>query len=130
MVAPVNYKNYPMGKKLADMLRSKSLPEYADDAGTIGIGSDRYPVTVVSDDGKIVAVQSDDHKVVGGSVLDGSAVYEYHRNYGGSIEYFRRRSDGKFESVVRNLQTNRWNKTGYTGHFHIGRRVRYYDPHF
>lgn len=106
------------------------LPEVAADAATLGVGSDRYPATVISEKNGIVTVQYDDYRVVGGSMMDGSAKYEYIRNENGMIRYFKRNRKGRFVEVVENAATGRFVQTGYTGGLYIGARRRYYDPHF
>jgi hypothetical protein len=103
------------------------LPEFAEDAGVSYCGSDRNPVSVVANDGKLVEVVHDEWKVVEGSEQDGSAKYAYFANPEGQHEFFRLNAKGKYEHVYRGA-SGRWNK-GY-GSLSLGRRARYYDPHF
>ena len=107
----------------------RKLPEVAEDAATVYVGSDRYPASVLGDDGGLVTVQYDDDVVVSGSVVDGSAKYEYYRA-NGPVRHFKRNKKGRYVEVVRNEQTGRYNQSGYSGGLYIGRRSRYYDPHF
>lgn len=107
------------------------LPEIANDAATISVGSDRYPATVVHDDGKIIELRANDYKVVKGSAQDGSAEYEYYD--GETFRYNRwtfRRRNGQLEEVVFNPETGRYNKLDSSRRLYIGRREAYYDPHF
>lgn len=110
-----------------------SLPEYANDAATIGIGSDRYAAThIATDEQGIHAVRRDHAKVVSGTEMDGSAKYIYTPNENGSISYFRARNDtaGSFEEVRKNPDTGRWNKAGHSYRLSLGRRNHYMDPSF
>jgi hypothetical protein len=107
-----------------DAFRHFSAPR-AGDGATISSGSDAYPATIteISKGGKIITLLHDDFKVVSGSVLDGSAEYEFRpgpSNGRQDVATWREKEQGY------RLQGC---KRGY-GWVTIGRRVKYYDPHF
>lgn len=113
-----------------------SLPEYANDAATIGIGSDRYAAThIATDEQGIYTIRRDNAKVVSGTEMDGSAKYFYTPNENGIISYFRpvgitRALSPHFEEVYKNPATGRWNKAGHSYRLSLGRRNHYMDPSF
>lgn len=105
------------------------LPEIATNAATISVGSDRYPATLIGNDGKVLIVRHDNDKVVKGSEQDGSAEYEYFANPRGQLSYWRKDGE-RFVEVTKNRETSRWNKLGSTRRLYVGKRTKYYDPHF
>jgi hypothetical protein len=106
------------------------LPEYGFNAATICYGSDREPATIIHRKGKVLTVVTDRYTVVSGSPHDGSADYEYETDANGLKMLFRqsRSNPDRFEHVVRNTRTGRLRKS--YGSLYVGRRKRYYDPHF
>lgn len=110
-------------------MKMEMLPHIATNAATISVGSDRYPATLIGHDGKILIVRHDDSQVIKGSEQDGSAEYEYASNPNGQLSYWRKDGD-RFVEVVKNDATGRWNKLGSTRRLYIGKRTKYYDPHF
>lgn len=105
------------------------LPEISNDAATIAGGSDRYPATIIGNDGKALVLRLDHEVVVKGSEHDGSAEYEYFSNPYGRLNYFLRDRNGRWREAYKNPQTGRWNMSGMA-RLTIGRRSKYYDPHF
>jgi len=77
----------------------------------------------------IITVQEDRATVVSGGTHDGSAVYEFNRNPGGSESCWRCDVDGRWQSVVISRETGRWGKAGSNG-LRIGAREEYRDPSF
>jgi len=97
-------------------------------------GSDRYAATIVEVIEKngtfIIAIQDDNAQVTNiGSGGTGGEEYEYSKNEKGCIRHFRFKKDGvKWENVVKNEETGRWN-LGY-GNCAIGYRQAYRNPSF
>jgi hypothetical protein len=104
------------------------LPEEASNAVTIHLGSDCNPGTIIDAKGSIVFVRPDRFKVISGSEADGSAKYRYYADETAPIEAYRQDKNGRYQAVGQNPVTGRWIKT--YGRISIGRRRRYYDPHF
>ena len=102
---------------------------------TVGMGatllswSDRSPATVISIEGNIVAVQTDNYERVDTNGMSDMQEYEYSRNLEGSIHYFRINKNGDISSVYRNAETGRWNKIS-NGGVAFGYRSRYHDFSF
>lgn len=132
-----------MGMKLG--AETGSLMNHLASRGTIGqpepeIGmgatllrwTDRQAGTIVSVERAkgvtIIGVQHDDAKLTSGTIFSESQTYDYTPNKEGRIEYFRFK-DQKWESISRNPETGRWNKTGTSG-VQIGVRHHYRDPSF
>lgn len=96
-------------------------------AATVGVGSDRYPATVIEvkryKSGALkgavseITVQEDVAHLVSGSEADGSAQYNYTTNENGEVTTFRPRKN----RLV-------WKSTGGRV-LYLGARRRYYDPH-
>lgn len=97
--------------------------------------TDRHPATVmdVFEAGKFtyLHVVRDDFEVVNGSIHDGSAEYKYTPRPDDAGDHYRFKTDGSsgFEKVFWNKETNRWNVISKGG-LSVGRREKYYDPHF
>lgn len=89
---------------------------------TFGVGSDRYPYTViqVTNDRKVV-LQADHYKLIGGSSQSENQIYEYTPDPFGTV-------------VIATLRVNgRWVRKGQDKHspgFYIGDRRAYRDPCF
>jgi hypothetical protein len=86
-----------------------------------GVGSDRYPCTVteVSRTGHRVTTRDALATLIEGSVLDGTAVYEYAMNPEGSERVWTRRRDGSYRQL------------GCKATFlNIGEYRKYLDPSF
>lgn len=78
----------------------------------------------------VVWVQQDNYKVISGSGHDGSAEYEYSPNPQGILTRFRFKN-GRWEEIVMNFKTGRWNKLDGGGNgLLIGSRDEYRDPCF
>lgn len=101
-------------------------------AATLLLWSDRHAATIISVEkqGKdtIIGVQHDHAKLTSGSIMSEAQTYDYSPNPEGRIEYFRHKNEA-WESVRRNEETGRWNKTG-NGGIKIGVREEYRDPSF
>lgn len=97
--------------------------------------SDRYAGTIaeVRKSGKEVVVQQDHVLIVGGSIFDGSAVYEYKRNPTACGYVFRKDSKGFWRQCYREPGTDNrvlMHRKGSGFGLYIGRREEYRDPHF
>lgn len=103
----------------------QTLPNVGDGA-TILSWSDRHACTVIAVDTtkRIVTVQQDTAKVVKGTVMDGSAEYEYIPNPDGATYTFKPVTRGKRKGEMR----EGGRKDGRCAIF--GRRDEHYDPHF
>lgn len=91
---------------------------------TVLMLSDRHPATIVevSKNLRKVTIQEDRFSVVSGSVMDGSASYDFKANPEASRETYTLRKNGRYVREGESLK----NGTG----LRIGERDRYYDPHF
>lgn len=97
---------------------------------TIHNGTDSHAGVVYYIEGKIVGVQHEKARIVSGSIVDGSAVYEYTANPLGNREYFRQNKAGKWVKVYHNAEGDkRWINAGF-GCAGFGYKREYYDPHF
>lgn len=76
----------------------------------------------------LLRVREDDYRVVSGSTLNGSAVYEFQPNIRGREWLFRQDDLGRWEEVHYNRQTKRYLKSRGT-FLRLGERDKYYDPH-
>lgn len=90
--------------------------------GSICVWTDVTPVTVVAIKGKRVGVTKDGYKVISGSVQDGSAEYEFTPQMNGPVEWYSLRKNGRFVKIGSSI------RHGYR--LSLGKRRRYYDPHF
>lgn len=115
---------------------TKNQPKAEVGMGATILGwTDRYAATIIAVEGDglsagtIITVQGDHATVVSGSCMDGSAKYEYAPNPNGGKYHYRLSKAGSWDSVRRNEETGRWNKTGSKG-VRIGDRQEYRDPHF
>lgn len=92
---------------------------YIGMGGTICIGSDSYPCTVIdiTPSGKTVTVQYDNYTWASGDPTIGSAEYRYSRDENGRTEKFRYSKKYK-----------RWKNSSYRVYF--GDRRYYQDPSF
>lgn len=90
------------------------------DGATIGVGSDRYPATViwVSPSGHQAKVQYDSWKRTDHRGQSEQQEYEITPNPTGRIELVTRRANGKYQL------------RGGGSYVHFGRRSVYQDPHF
>ena len=96
-------------------------------AVTICMWSDRRPGTIVKvhkvhPKGKQLWIQEDDHKVISGSMQDGSAKYEYTPNISRPLLHY------KFSK-----SKQQWIEAGPRGkgwRLRLGTREYYCDPHF
>jgi len=95
--------------------------------------SDRSAGTIVEvfkiGDDLAIAVTGDDYKIVSGSVMDGSADYEYTPRPDGNRSYYRFTAKG-WRSVWKNPDTGRWKLSDGGNGLIVGTRDRYYDPSF
>jgi hypothetical protein len=99
--------------------------------------TDRYPGTIVKVSelcGKRwkyeIEVTRDDDKVISGSMMDGSASYEFTPNLVGKRTMFRKSlKTGMWVEGYINSETLKFNKSGGKG-LRIGERERYLDPSF
>ena len=76
-----------------------------------------------------IEVTYDVATIVRGSVLDGSAEYQYERDSNGSVRHFRREKNGEWVAVWKNKETGRWVKSSRGGIL-LGHRETYVDPSF
>lgn len=107
------------------------LPEVHQNAGSISSGRDRNPVSVAWCEGNSIWVRDDQWKVVEGGEHDGSAKYEYYRGDESDGCYLRRFRLNKKKNIwegVYKVDGGSWRKDG--SKLYLGRRARYYDPHF
>ena len=110
---------------------------YVGMGATILCWTDRRPATIVKVEeiggskvsAYIIEVVEDDYRVVSGSTMDGSAVYEFSPADGYRRMYRKNRKTGYWEEVVRNPETGKLNKTKGNG-LMIGRREKWVDPSF
>lgn len=118
-----------MGSFINNLLSDSSKEPEVGDGVTFLHWSDRDPGTLVeikrfksgARKGEIsqVGVQADHWEIVSGGEHNGSATYEYSRNPEAPVVWFKRNNKGQ------------WVKPGNrSGGLSIGRRERYYDPHF
>lgn len=115
---------------------SFKLPSYGDAATLCGY-SDRNAATVVfasfdAGPGKspLIAVTEDEATVISGSVMDGSAEYQYKWNPGGYKYWFKwDAKKEKWQHIHKNLDTGRWVKGQYY-RLRLGSRSTYRDPSF
>jgi hypothetical protein len=116
------------------MTKGQPDPEVGMGA-TVCYWSDRSAGTIVAVEkdkqGRwLIKVQGDSWKIVSGSEFNGSAEYEYSPNPEGGISTFRFENERWCELRV-NHDSGRLNKVKGGGcGLIIGRRDRYYDPHF
>ena len=102
---------------------------------TVGMGAtilcwtDRHPATIVAIVDGILTVQEDNHKRIDSNGMSESQDYEYTRNPTGATYYFRAGKDGKWQEVVKNENTGRWNRSASAG-LRIGEREKYHDFSF
>lgn len=91
---------------------------------TRSTGSDRYPYTIsrIAPNGRRMWVKADEAKVVSGSELDGSAVYEYTSDEDAPEVEITLRKNGRWERKGASM-------TWWSG-YSIGERSYYRDPHF
>lgn len=103
----------------------QTLPRVGDGA-TILSWTDRHAGTVIDvhPTTDTIVVQEDTAKVISGSVMDGSAVYEYQRNPNGATYTFKPVSRGKAKGLIR----EGGRKDGRSVIF--GRRDQHRDPSF
>ena len=92
--------------------------------GTVSVGSDSYPVTVVTvfPGGRGVLVQDDNAVRVDKNGISESQEYEYSENLQGCIDHFTLRRNGRW---IRKGSSMRQGTP-----LHIGHRRMYRDPSF
>lgn len=99
---------------------------------TILMWSDRGAGTIIAvtetSKGRVLTVQNDSSKVVGGSGHDGSAEYEYERNPNGRIKHFR--WAGTWTQVMEGAKPGTFKKGSVSNGLRIGEREEYRDPSF
>jgi hypothetical protein len=95
-----------------------SLPEFAPDAATLTIGSDRYPLTIVdrSISGHCLSFRHDEFNRVDNHGQSEIQTYEYASCPGGAVLKAYRTKDGRYRHKG-SLVT-------------VGRRTCYQDPAF
>jgi hypothetical protein len=91
---------------------------------TVGIGSDRYPYTVieVSPNYKTIKIQKDSYKPADGYNYFGNQVYEFIPDPNGPIEVWTLRKHGRY--------VRKGNKQGNGFYLTIGNKQAYSDPGF
>lgn len=100
--------------------------------------TDRYPGTIVSVVELVskrwsyeIEIRDDDYKVVSGSTMDGSAVYEFSPNPNGSKSVYRKNRGTGFWSLMRkNPDSGKMVMAKSGKGLRIGERDAYYDPSF
>jgi hypothetical protein len=120
------------GSVINHLMSRSVIGEPTPDVGmgaTILMWSDRHAGTITMIKGDIIEVTEDDYKPISGSILNGDVKWEFTYNPNGRTSYFRKSKTGLWENVVFNKETGRWKKSNGQGLI-IGRREKYYDPHF
>lgn len=77
----------------------------------------------------IIEVRADDYKRIDKNGMSEDQDYEFTTMVGGAKSYYRRESDGKWQSVKWNPEIKRWVKAGGAG-LRIGSRGAYHDFSF
>jgi len=101
-------------------------------AATITGYTDRHAATVICWDSnkEIITVQQDTAKRVDDRSMSESQKYEFSPNPDGTKWYFRRnKKTNRWDRIVLNAETGRWNKHEYGGLI-LGMRNEYYDYSF
>ena len=95
-----------------------NLPEKADDAATLYLGSDRYPYTVIarSKTGHKITLREDKATRIDSNGQSESQTYEYHPDPAGQVVVAYRDIRGQYHV-----------KHSLVG---LGSRVKYLDPSF
>ena len=91
---------------------------------TVGIGSDRYPYTIieVSPDCKTIKIQRDHYTPAEGYNYFGNQVYEYTRDPEAPIEVWTLRNHGRY--------VRKGDKKNSSFYLTIGKKQAYSDPSF
>lgn len=91
---------------------------------TYGIGSDRYPYTVVNviSENKVEVTADDYKRTDNNGAFSEDQSYEYVTRWDAPRLTLTRRKNGKWFPVGQKME--RW------GGYHVGHRNAHYDPHF
>jgi hypothetical protein len=90
---------------------------------TAGVGSDRYPYTIldVSPSGRQIRIQEDTAELISGDIFKNAQEYHYTPNPNGRKITISLRKDGRWREVGSGRGASTYG---------IGHRDRYYDPSF
>lgn len=99
-------------------------------ACTIHTGSDRYPATVTGVFGNLnmVQVHYDEFKIVSGSIIDGSAEYEYERSTKRMTHFKYFPKVNRWYEMTYNPDSNRFRIYSKFPKITFVNRERYYNP--
>lgn len=101
-----------------DMVQIIEIPKVGSGA-SIGIGSDSYPYTVIeiSNGGKLIKVQRDNHKPSKGFDYFSNQIYDYTSNPDAGVEEYKLKKDGNYYDK-------------YNGKIYTNGRRYYQNPSF
>jgi hypothetical protein len=102
------------------MERVKFVEPVVGMGATMGVGSHRYPYTIVevNKTGKTIVLQADNYELVEGDA------------YGSEHQVYRFFPNPDAEKIVARLRKDGSYGQGLNFRFHIGHRSAYRDPHF
>ena len=113
-------------------LESVKVPNIGDGA-TILSWTDRHPATVIDVEAQgkaiIVTVQEDHAHRVDENGFSERQTYLYTPNPNAPKRYFRITAAGNIESIYKNEETGRWNKSR-DGGIYFGKREKFHDFSF